>query len=74
MFYVYVLRSEADFGFYIDYTNNLRARLKEHEVGNSFATAHRKPWRLIYYEWRDRRFIKAQLRNDLAENGANSTA
>jgi putative endonuclease len=50
MFYVYVLRSEADAGFYIGYTKNLRARLSEHQAGNSFATAHRKPWTLIYYE------------------------
>ena len=50
MFYVYVLRSEADSGFYIGYTNNLRIRLKEHRAGKSFATAHRSPWTLVYYE------------------------
>ena len=50
MFYVYVLRSEADAGFYIGYTKNLRARLHEHQAGNSFATAHRNPWKLVYYE------------------------
>ena len=50
MFYVYVLRSEADSGFYIGYTNNLRIRLKEHTAGKSFATAHRSPWTLVYYE------------------------
>ena len=42
MFYVYVLLSEADSGFYIGYTNNLRIRLKEHRAGKSFATAHRR--------------------------------
>jgi putative endonuclease len=47
---VYVLRSEADAGFYIGYTKNLRARLHEHQAGHSFATAHRNPWKLIYYE------------------------
>ena len=50
MFYVYVLRSEGDAGFYIGYTNNLRIRLKEHRAGKSFATAHRSPWTLVYYE------------------------
>ena len=50
MFYVCVLRSEADSGFYIGYTNNLRTRLKEHTAGKSLATAHRSPWTLIYYE------------------------
>jgi putative endonuclease len=84
MLYVYVLRSEADAGFYIGYTKNLRARLSEHQAGNSFATSHRNPWKLIYYEaylnqddalgrerylksGSGRRFLKAQLRNYLAE-------
>ena len=50
MFYVYVLRSEADSGFYIGYATNLRIRLKEHRAGKSLATADRSPWTLIYYE------------------------
>jgi len=50
MFYVYVLRSESDSGFYIGYSNNLRARLNQHRQGESFATSHRGPWTLIYYE------------------------
>ena len=50
MFYVYVLRSQADSGFYIGYTNNLRIRLKEHRAGKSFAMADRSPWTLVYYE------------------------
>jgi putative endonuclease len=50
MFYVYVLRSEADAGFYIGYTKNLRVRLHEHQAGDSLATAHRNPWTLVYYE------------------------
>jgi len=50
VFYVYVLRSESDSGFYIGYSNNLKARLRQHKSGDSFATAHRGPWKLIYYE------------------------
>jgi len=50
MFYVYVLRSESDSGFYIGFSTNLRQRLKQHTAGKSFATAHRGPWKLIYYE------------------------
>ena len=50
MFYVYVLRSESDFGFYIGFSTDLRARLRQHQDGESFATSHRGPWRLIYYE------------------------
>jgi len=50
MFYVYVLRSETDFGFYISYSANLKKRFSEHVAGTSFATSDRRPWRLIYYE------------------------
>ena len=50
MFYVYVLRSESDRGFYIGYSGNLRARLRQHQAGASLATSHRGPWKLIYFE------------------------
>ncbi len=50
MFYVYVLRSESDSGFYIGFSTNLRARLRQHQDGESFATKSRGPWKLIYYE------------------------
>ena len=50
MFYVYILRSESDDGFYIGFSTDLRRRMKEHQEGKSFATSYRGPWRLIYYE------------------------
>ena len=50
MFYVYVLRSQSDSGFYIGFSNNLRARLRQHQDGESLATKSRGPWKLIYYE------------------------
>ena len=50
MFYVYVLRSQSDSGFYIGFSTNLRARLRQHQDGESLATSHRGPWKLIYYE------------------------
>ena len=50
MHYVYVLRSLKDSGFYIGYSANLRKRFSEHVTGGSFATSHRGPWQLIYYE------------------------
>ena len=45
-----LLRSESDSGFYIGFSTNLRARLRQHQDGESFATSHRGPWKLIYYE------------------------
>jgi putative endonuclease len=50
VFYVYVLRSESDGGFYIGYSSNLRVRLWQHQDGRSRATSYRGPWSLIYYE------------------------
>ena len=50
VFYVYVLRSESDSGFYIGFSTNLRARLRQHQAGESFATKSRGPWKLVYYE------------------------
>ena len=42
--------SESDSGFYIGFSTNLGARLRQHQDGESFATSHRGPWKLIYYE------------------------
>ena len=50
MFYVYVLQSERDAGLYIGYTNNLKHRLRQHNLGESKATSSRCPLRLIYHE------------------------
>jgi predicted GIY-YIG superfamily endonuclease len=38
MFYVYVLRSEKDDGFYIGFSTDLKRRLSEDKRGASFAT------------------------------------
>jgi putative endonuclease len=50
VFYVYLLRSESDAGFYIGFSTDLKRRLSEHKLGASFATKSRDPWKLIYYE------------------------
>ncbi|MFZ4775297.1 MAG: GIY-YIG nuclease family protein [Terrimicrobiaceae bacterium] len=50
MFYVYVLHSLGDAGLYIGFTGDLRRRLRVHQCGESFGTAFRGPWKLVYYE------------------------
>lgn len=50
MEYVYVLQSNKDKNFYTGWTNDLHKRLLEHNNGNVFATAHRRPFKLIYCE------------------------
>lgn len=50
VFYVYLLHSTKDNGFYIGYSTDLKRRLSQHTRGASFATKSRGPWKLIYYE------------------------
>jgi putative endonuclease len=50
MFYVYVLESEIDNGFYTGFSADLKKRLLQHKSGKAFATKSRGPWKLIYYE------------------------
>jgi len=55
MYYVYILKSSSVDSFYIGYTNDLRRRLYEHNVGLSKSTRGKSPWVLIYYEaYRDK--------------------
>jgi putative endonuclease len=48
MFYVYLLHSAKDDGFYIGFSTDLKRRLAEHTRGAAFATKSRGPWKLIY--------------------------
>jgi putative endonuclease len=50
MYYVYLLRSKKDLGFYIGYTADLRKRFIDHIEGLVESTKHRRPLELIYYE------------------------
>ena len=50
MYYVYVLKSEKSGRWYTGYTNNLRKRLSQHNLGQSNWTKGGVPWKLIYYE------------------------
>ena len=50
MFYVYLLRSKVDGRTYVGQTCDLRRRLAEHNAGENFSTAYRRPFELIYYE------------------------
>ncbi len=50
MHYVYTLHSTKDSNLYIGRTDDLRRRLSEHNNGKSFATAPRRPFKLVYYE------------------------
>lgn len=50
-FYVYILYSLKDQGFYIGFSADLRARLTKHAKGDVIATKFRRPFKLIHYEY-----------------------
>ena len=50
-YYVYVLYSVKDGGFYIGFTTNLRKRLTQHSKGSVTSTKQRLPIILIHYEY-----------------------
>lgn len=50
MFYVYILKSEADESrFYIGSTSDLKKRLAEHNLGKSIHTNKFRPWHVKTY-------------------------
>ena len=50
MYYVYVLKSEKDHGFYVGYTADLKKRVGLHNHGQVASTKNRRPLALVYYE------------------------
>ncbi len=50
MYYVYVLLSHKDNGYYIGYSADLKLRYREHQEGLVDSTQNRRPVELIYYE------------------------
>ena len=50
MYFVYILQSEKDAGFYIGFTSNLENRIKQHNAGKTKSLKHRRPLRVIYVE------------------------
>ncbi len=48
-YYVYVLENREN-SLYIGFTNDLKNRLKEHNLGLNFSTKKGRPWALIHYE------------------------
>ena len=50
MFFVYVLKSQKDNGFYIGQTNNLLSRIRRHNEGRVQSTRYRIPFIVVYTE------------------------
>ena len=50
MWYVYLLQSILDKGYYIGYTQNIKERIQEHNAGKTRSIKNRLPMVLIYFE------------------------
>ena len=49
-FWVYILQSDLDGGYYMGQTCDLDERLRRHNEGRSQYTKSKIPWRLVYQE------------------------
>jgi len=50
MYFVYILQSKKDNGFYIGCTSNLEKRIDCHNNGKTQSLRHRRPLEIIYVE------------------------
>ncbi|MCF7836866.1 GIY-YIG nuclease family protein [Candidatus Gracilibacteria bacterium] len=50
MYFIYILQSEKDQGFYIGQTNNLTKRLSRHNTGQVKSTRNRVPLKIVISE------------------------
>ena len=50
-YYTYILQSLKDGKKYTGYTKDLKLRFERHQSGYVESTKHRRPFKIIYYEW-----------------------
>ena len=63
MYFVYILQSEVDNGYYVGYTSTLEERIKQHNQGKTRSLKHRIPLNLVYYEeYENKKKAKARER------------
>jgi putative endonuclease len=49
-FHLYIIQSEISRRYYVGQTQNLQARLAQHNSDRSKSSKHRGPWTLVYSE------------------------
>ncbi|KAB2922285.1 MAG: GIY-YIG nuclease family protein [Bacteroidetes bacterium] len=50
MFWVYVLKSDAHYRFYVGLTEDVARRLAEHNSGRTKSTKAYRPWSIVFSE------------------------
>ena len=69
MYFVYIIQSCKDKGFYTGISSDPERRLKEHNKSDTKTTRSKKPWKLVYSEKFDSR-IEARVREKFLKSGA----
>jgi putative endonuclease len=49
MYYTYIIQSKKDFSYYAGVTEDLKARLQEHNRGNARYTSSKIPYEVAWY-------------------------
>ena len=68
MHYVYVLKSEENWRFYVGMTENVERRFVEHNSGKTKSTKGYKPWKLFFKEEYETR-LEARNREKYLKSG-----
>jgi putative endonuclease len=55
-YFLYILQSQKDGGYYIGSTRDLSERVERHNQGRSKYTKNKRPWNLVYSEENSNRF------------------
>ena len=63
MYFVYVLKSENNWRFYVGMTDNVERRIKEHNSGKTKSTKGYTPWELFFKEKYDTRLEARKEKN-----------
>ena len=50
LFYVYIIQSDIDNSYYKGFSENPKARVEQHNRGESKYTSAKLPWRLVHVE------------------------
>lgn len=69
MYFVYILQSQKDLGFYTGFTKDISRRLQEHNSGQTRSIKNRIPFKLVYYEKFDT-LMEARKREKFFKTGS----
>jgi len=69
MFYVYVLKSLVNQGYYIGHTDNIKLRLNQHNHGYVRSTCKYRPWTLLGFEIYEKRNEARWREHELKNHG-----